>query len=168
MEGFENFIGFNPLTALFTLLNMVITFLILKKFLFKPVNKMIADRQQEIDDLYRDAETAKLEAETRRQDYETQLSQAKQTSAELVRTATAEANQRSDEILRQARQEANALREKAAADIALEKKKALNEAKGDISGLAMDIAEKVVQKQLDRDAQQELIEGFIRQLGVEQ
>ena len=52
MSGFENFIGFNPWTALFTLLNMVITFLILKKFLFKPVNKMIDDRQKEIDGLF--------------------------------------------------------------------------------------------------------------------
>ena len=59
MEGFESFIGVDFWTALFTLINFIVTFLILKKLLFKPVKKMIDDRQQEIDDLYADANAAK-------------------------------------------------------------------------------------------------------------
>ena len=51
MTGFESFVGVNPWTALFTFCNMLITFAVLKKFLFKPVKKMIDDRQQEIDTL---------------------------------------------------------------------------------------------------------------------
>ena len=60
MEGFESFVGVNFWTALLTLCNMIITFLVLKKFLFKPVKKMIDDRQQEIDGLYADASHAKM------------------------------------------------------------------------------------------------------------
>ena len=59
MTGFESFVGVNPWTALFTFCNMLITFAVLKKFLFKPVKKMIDDRQQEIDTMYADADAAK-------------------------------------------------------------------------------------------------------------
>ena len=165
MGQFENFIGFNPWTALFTLLNLVLTFLILKKFLFKPVTKMIDDRQREIDELYADANTAKQDAESMRDDYTRKLSEAKETSAQIVAEATQEANRRSDEIIRQARQDADALRQKAGADIDLEKKKALNEVKGDISRIALDIAGKVVERELDEKDQERLIEGFLRQMG---
>ncbi len=165
MSGFENFIGFNPWTALFTLLNLVVTYLILKKFLFKPVNKMIDDRQKEIDDLYADAEQTKRQAEDLKADYDHRLSEAKQTSAELIQNATQDANRRSDEIIRQARGEADAIRNKAMSDIALERKKAINDVKGDISRIAMDIAEKVVEKKLDAADQDRLIEGFLRDMG---
>ena len=165
MSGFENFIGFNPWTALFTLLNLVLTFLILKKFLFKPVNKMIDERQKEIDDLYADAAGAKTEAENLRADYTRKLAEAKDTSAQILSDAAREANLRGEEILRQARADADALREKAGADIELERKKALNDVKGDISRIALDIAEKVVERELDKKDQERLIEGFLRDMG---
>ena len=165
MSGFENFIGFNPWTALFTLLNLVLTFLILKKFLFKPVNKMIDDRQKEIDELFAEAEDAKKMAENMRADYDRKLAEAKESSAKSISEASHEANRRSDEIIRQARLDADALRQKADADIALERKKALNDVKGDISRIAMDIAEKVVERELNTDDQERLIDGFLRDLG---
>lgn len=167
MEGFENFIGLNPWTALFTLCNLVITFLILRKFLFKPVKKMIDSRQKEIDDLYADADAAKSEAEAMRSDYEQKLLEARQTSAEILRQAQSDADAKGEEILRQARSDADALRDKARSDIALEKKKALNDIKSDISQIALDIAEKVVEKEINAADQQALIEEFIRNMGDE-
>ena len=62
MTGFESFVGIDPWTALFTFCNMMITFAVLKKFLFKPVKKMIDDRQAEIDTMYADADAAKQKA----------------------------------------------------------------------------------------------------------
>ncbi len=165
MAQFENFIGFNPWTALFTLLNMVLTFLILKKFLFKPVNKMIDERQQEIDGLYADAAGAKSEAERLRADYTRKLAEAKDTSAQILSDATREANLRGEEILRQARADADALREKAGADIELERKKALNDVKSDISRIALDIAEKVMERELDEKDQERLVEKFLQDMG---
>ena len=165
MQGFEQFIGFNPWTALFTLINLVITFLILKKFLFKPVKKMIDDRQQEIDGLYAEADTKIAEAEAMQKDYAAKLEGAKEESAELLRSARASAQQQSDEIVRSAKDEASAIKQKAMNDIALEKKKALNEVKDDISGIALEIAEKVVQKELKPDDQSALVDEFIEKMG---
>ena len=165
MTQFENFIGFNPWTALFTLLNLVLTFLILKKFLFKPVNKMIDDRQKEIDEIYADAEDAKTKAAELKQDYDRKMQQARAESAQIIQSATTEANRRGDEIVRRARLDADAIRTKATNDVELEKKKALNEVKSDISRIAVDIAEKVVEKKLDVSDQDRLIDDFLRDIG---
>ena len=167
MEQFENFIGFNPWTALFTLLNLVLTFLILKKFLFKPVNKMIDDRQKEIDDLYADANAAKEKAASMEADYTQRLAEAKDASAQIIAEATQEAHRRRDDIIIHAQTDADAIRNKARADIELERKKALNDVKDEISRIAIDIAEKVVEKELDASDHDRMVEDFLRRMGDE-
>ena len=167
MQGFENFIGFNPWTALFTLLNLVLTFLILKKFLFKPVNKMIDDRQKEIDDLYADANAAKEKAASMEADYTQRLSEAKDASAQIIAEATQEAHRRRDDIIIHAQTDADAIRDKARADIELERKKALNDVKDEISRIAIDIAEKVMEKEMDASDHDRMVEDFLRRMGEE-
>ena len=76
MEGFESLVGMDFWTALLTLCNMIITFAVLKKFLFKPVKKMIDDRQQEIDHLYADADNSKAQAEALQAQYAAKLKAA--------------------------------------------------------------------------------------------
>ncbi len=165
MEGFESFIGVDFWTALFILLNTVALFLVLKHFLFKPVKKMIDDRQQEIDGLYKDAETAKADADAMQAEYRQKLSAAQQTSERLVKEAVARGQSREEEIIRKANQEASAILDKAAADIAMEKKKAVNDAKDEISGIAMAVAGKIVGRQLNDADQADLIDHFINELG---
>ena len=165
MEGFENFIGFNPWTALLIFCNFILTFLILKKFLFKPVKKMIDERQQEIDDLYAEGEAKRQEAEQLHAQYEEQLANARAESQQLLREANSSAQSQREEILREAKQEAGAIRDKAAADIELEKKKARNDVKDELSAMAVEIAEKIVAKELNASDQQELVEAFIRDMG---
>ena len=165
MEGFESFIGVDFWTALFILLNTVALFLVLKHFLFKPVKKMIDDRQQEIDGLYKDAETAKADADAMQAEYRQKLSAAQQTSERLVKEAVARGQSREEEIIRKANQEASAILDKAAADIAMEKKKAVNDAKEEISGIAMAVAGKIVGRQLNDADQADLIDHFINELG---
>ena len=165
MSGFENIVGVNPWTALFTFCNMLITFFILKKFLFKPVKKMIDDRQKEIDGLYTDADNAKKEALALEAEYRSHLDNARQERDEILRDATVRAQKREQEILDSARADADAMREKARTDIAQERKKAINEIKDDISGIAIDIAAKVTEKEIDEKQHEVLIEEFIRKMG---
>ena len=163
--GFEELLGVNPWTALFTLANTVALFLVMKKFLFKPVMKIIEERQQEIDGMYKDAGEAKEQAQALQAEYQEKLSAAQETSERLVKEAVARGQHREEEIIRQANQEASAILEKASADIALEKKKAINEAKDEISDIALAIAGKVVGRELNNDDQSELIDHFINELG---
>ena len=165
MPGQEGFISFNTWTALFILLNTVTMFLVLKKFLFKPVLKMIQDRQQEIDDMYADADKAKTDAKLMQEEYRQKLSAATATSEKIVKDAVARGQSREEEIIRQANREADAIRDKAAADVSREKRKAVNDAKDQICVIAMDIAGKVVGRELNADDQSQLVDSFIAELG---
>ena len=142
MQNFESIVGVNFWTALFTLCNMLITFLILKKLLFKPVKKMIDDRQKEIADQYAEAERRRQEAE----------------QAKL-------AHRQERDILNAAREEAKAITAKAHSDIRQERRKVFNEMKTEISDIAIEIAEKVTEKEIDSDKHRELIDSFIDQIG---
>lgn len=163
--GPGEFLNINFFTALFTLGNTIALFLVLKHFLFQPVMKMIEDRQKEIDDLYADAGSAKQSALALEQSYQEKLSAAAETSERIVKEAVLRGQAREEEIIQAANAEAAAILDKAAADIAQEKKKAVNDAKNEISGIAMAIAEKVVGHQLTAADQSRLVDAFIDGLG---
>ena len=165
MGTFESFIGVNFWTALFVLLNTLAIYFVGKKFLFGPVMQLIADRQAEIDGMYSDAGKAKADAQAMEAEYKQKLSAAQATSERLVKEAVDRGHHREEEIIRQANAEADAIREKAAADIAQEKKKAINDAKDEISDLAMAIAGKVVGRALNDADQAALVDHFIDELG---
>ena len=165
MGQFEAFVGVNFWTALFILLNTLVIFFVAKKFLFGPVMNIIEKRQQEIDGMYSQAGAAKETAEKLQSEYEEKLSQAAVTSERLVKEATVRAQGREEEIIREANQRAEAILAKASADIAQEKKKALNDAKDEISVIALAIAGKVVGRELDDADQAKLVDSFIEELG---
>lgn len=162
---FESFLGVNPWTALFVLLNTLTIYFVAKKFLFAPVMNIIESRQKEIDGLYESAGNARAEAEALRDAYQEKINDAKAASEKIVKEAVARGQSREEEILRKANDEAEAIRNKASADIAMEKKKAINEAKDEISGLALAIAGKVVERELKESDQAQLIDQFLNNLG---
>ena len=162
---FESFLGVNPWTALFILLNTLTIFFVAKKFLFKPVMKIITERQQEIDNLYADAGAAKEQARQLQESYQQKLSAAQETSDRIVKEAVARGQSREEQIIRDANAQAAAIMDKASRDIAQEKKKAINDAKNEISGIAMAIASKVVERELGEEDQSGLIDRFINELG---
>ncbi len=165
MGQFEAIIGVNFWTALFVLLNTLTIFFVGKKFLFKPVMEMIQSRQKEIDEMYAQADFARSSARSMEEEYRAKLDAASETGERMVKEAVARGQAREQQIIRQANAQAEALREKATADIALEKKKALNDAKDELSEMALAIAEKVVGRQVRDADQQRLVEDFIAGLG---
>ncbi len=165
MGQFESFIGVNFWTALFVLLNTLAVFFVARKFLFKPVHKLITDRQNEIDGMYADAGRAKADAQEMAAEYQRRLADAQATSERLVKEAVVRGQNREEEIVRQANAEASAILSKAAADAQQEKKKAVNDAKDEITEMAMAIASKVVERELSAADQSALVERFIDELG---
>ena len=163
MTGFESFVGINPWTALFTFCNMLITFSVLKHFLFEPVKKMIDDRQNEIDTMYADADAAKQKAAALETEYQAHLQSIKDERDAMLREATRRAQKREEEIVGEAKTEAANIRAAAEADIAQERKKAVNDLKND--GMAVEIAGKVVEREIKQQDHQALIDEFIQNVG---
>ena len=165
MGEFQSFIGVDLWTGLFTLLNFLAVLIVGKRFLWGPVMKIIKDRQNEIDEMYDKASKAEEEAEAMRAEYTEKLDEASDKAERLVKEAMVRGQAREEEIIRQANIEADNIRAKAHADIAQEKKKAINDAKDEISVIALAVAGKVVGRTLDGNDQAVLVDQFIDELG---
>lgn len=165
MEGFESLVGVNFWTALLALLNMIITFAVLKKFLFKPVKKMIDDRQQEIDGLYANAGNAKAQAEALQAQYDARLKSANAEGDRIIQNATRQAQEREEAIVREAQEKAARTMERAHAQVEQEKKQAMNDLKDQVSGMAIGIASAVLEENVDKRKHAKLIDSFIENLG---
>ena len=165
LAEFETFVGINFWTMLFAWCNLLILYLVLKKILFKPVKNMIDERQREVDDIYSDAERAKSEAETLKNEYEEKLFSAKEESEELLKNAQRRAALKEEEILTDARKEASRILERADEQIELEKKRILNEVKDEVSGMAINIASAVIERDVSEDEHRKLIDSFIDGVG---
>ena len=165
LDAFESFVGVNVWTMLFAWCNLLILYLFLKKILFVPVKKMIDSRQQEVDDMYSNAESAESEANAMKAEYEAKLESANAESEEILRTAQRRAVLKEEEILKDATVEATRIRERAREEIALEKKQMLSDIKDEVSGMAVDLASAVIGREVSKSEHEKLIDSFIDELG---
>ena len=166
MTGFESFVGVNPWTALFTFCNMLITFAVLKKFLFKPVEQMIDDRQQEIDTMYADADAAKQKAADLEKEYADHLQSIKDERDTMLREATARAQKREEEIVNEANQKAAEIKARAEENIERDKQRAVNDIKDEISDIVIMAASKVVEKEISAKDNEAIIADFLQNVGT--
>ena len=165
MNGTLEFISIDVWRMLIHIANLLILMLLLKKFLFKPVQKILAKREEEIKNTYAHADEARTQAEAMREEYTERLSNAKQEAAEIVRDATLRAQTKSDEILENAKTKAMGTLKKAEEDIAREKQKVATELQHDISDIALTLASKVVEREVNGEVHKELIDDFIKNVG---
>lgn len=164
-DAFESFVGVNVWTMLFAWCNLLIIYLFLKKILFKPVKNMIDSRQKEVDDMYSGAESAEADAKAMKAEYEKKLSLANEESEQILRAAQRRALLKEEEILKEASVEAQRIRERADEEIELEKKRMLGEIKDEVSGMAIDIASMVIEREISGKEHERFIDSFIDELG---
>ncbi len=159
------FFTIDPDTIILTLLNTMILFLVLKFLLFDKVNKVLEDRKNDISTAYDNADKAQAQAEKLQLEYADRISNAKEESAQIITEATKKAQVRSDEIIAEARSEASSIMDKAYVEIEREKKKAVNEIKDEITDIAFEAAKLVVEKEINQQDNERLIEEFINNVG---
>ena len=165
MELYQALITLDGWTFLAQICNLMIQLVIFKKFLLKPIKQVIADRKAKADSEIADAQKLRTEAEAMKAEYEQNLQNARTEANQIVAAAQKTATARSEEIVGEARAQAAALKQKAEADIAQERKKAVNEVKDEIGGMAMEIASKVVEREIKEADHKDLIDEFIKNVG---
>lgn len=165
MPGTQALVAVNPITLIASICNLFIQLFIFKKFFWDKVIKVIDQRREAADQEIAQAKSSRSEADAMKAAYEQDMKDARDKADEIVMSAQKAATARSEEIISQARTTAAQIKEKASADIAMEKKKAINDAKDEISGLAMAIAGKVVERELNSEDHSEMINRFISELG---
>ena len=157
-------ISVNIWAILASLANLLILTLIVKRFLFKPVKKIVDARRAAIDNEYAQAKEARDQAEESRQNYEAAMAAAKQTSDQIIADATRTAEHRSNEIVAEARQKATDIRRQAEADAVLERRKAEDDMKHEIAEVSTQLTGKLLQREINEDDHKKLIDSFLNEL----
>ena len=165
MDLYQSLVTVNPVTLIAQICNLFIQLLVVKIFFLDKIKAILDQRREAADKQITDAEAAKAEAMAIKETYEKNMAESKAKADDLLMNAQRTANSRSEEIISQAQLAAAQIKSKASADIEMEKKKAINDAKNEISGLAMAIAGKVVERELNSADQSDLIDRFIDELG---
>ena len=165
MDLYQSLVTVNPVTLIAQICNLFIQLLVVKIFFLDKIKAILDQRREAADKQITDAEAAKAEAMAIKATYEKNMEQSKAKADDILMNAQRSATSRSEEIIGQAQAAAAQIKSKASADIEMEKKKAINDAKNEISGLAMAIAGKVVERELNSADQADLIDRFINELG---
>lgn len=158
-------ISVNIWDILISLLNLLLIFIIFKKFLYKPVRKVLDKRKEAIDSEYSEAEQAKLAAQNDRDTYEAKLRTAQDEADEMIKSAAKTADSRSAKILDDAKVKADGIIRQAHSEAQLEKQKAADEIKHEIADVSALLAEKMLEREINEEDHRGFIDSFIEGIG---
>ena len=160
----------NPLVQLdpglfiWTVLTFLLLLTVLAKFAWRPLLTMLDDRQRTIEDSLLSAEKARKELEGINQESESILSKAKTEAQGIVTDAKSAAEKLKQDIVAKAKQEADEQLEKAKNQIGVEKDKALMEIRKEVVDLSINVAEKIIKKNISKDDNATIIDESIKKL----
>jgi len=165
VDQYLGFFSVDVWTVIFTWVNMFILFTLVKKLLFKPVMKVLDQRDAEIKKIYDEANQANEKAVNLEKEYSEKMAQARDEAGEIIKQATLSAQRREQEIISDAQEKATIMTKRAEAEIAQERKKAYQEIKNEISDISVAIAGKMVQREITAKDHEALISQFIENVG---
>ncbi len=158
-------ISVNLWQILISLCNLLLIFLIIKKFLFKPVKKMIADRQAAVDEQLNAAIKDREAAAADKALWDEKMAAAQHEADTILEDATVNAKKRGDTIVAQAKEKADGMIKQAETQIDLERKKADAEIKDEIVTISTALAEKMLEREIKAEDHRQLISGFLQEIG---
>ena len=153
------------LNLVWTIINLVVLYLLLKHFLIGPVMNVMEQRRQMIEDGFKNVQTAQDDANRLKQEYETALSGAKQESVQLIEDARKNAKAEYDRIINEAGEKADTMLESAKETVRAEREQTMKELKSQIAGLAAASAAKIISGNADEKESQDLYDQFLKEAG---
>ena len=153
------------LNLVWTIINLVVLYLLLKHFLIGPVMNIMEQRKLMIEEGFRNAQTAQDDANRLKQEYETALSGAKQESVQLIEDARKSAKAEYDRIIIEAGEKADTMLESAKESVRVEREQTMKELKSQIAGLAAASAAKIISGNADEKESQDLYDQFLKEAG---
>lgn len=161
-------ISVNLWQILVSLLNLLLLYLLFKFFLFKPVKKMLAKRQAELDERYNAADEAKRAAEEDRLFWDEKIGTVKAETDEMIKKAQDSAKRQGDTIVSKAKEQADGIIRQAETQAQLEMKKAEDGIKREIVEVSTALANKLLEREINADDHRSLIDSFIEKIGDEE
>ena len=160
----SDIISVNLWQIVVSLLNLPIIFLILKRFLFKPVKKILKSRQDAVDERYAQAENAINDAEAKQAELTKRLENAQAEADNIIKDATITAERRREKIENEARENAESIIRQAKNEAELEKRKAESEIKEQIIVVSTALTEKLIEREINEEDHHKLIDSVISEM----
>jgi F-type H+-transporting ATPase subunit b len=142
----------------------VIIFFLMKKFAFPRIGQLLDDRAAAIQGKMEAADAQLAEAEQAKRDYEASIGDARGEAARIIDEAKAQAEQVRANLVEQAEQEAAAIRDRARTDAVAERERTLSELRSEVGVLSVELASRIVGKELDVSTHQALVDEYIQNL----
>ena len=149
----------------FTIINLVVLYLLLKKFLIKPVTNIMEERERQIADGLNQASNAREEAEVLKNEYEAALTGAREESMKIVEKAQVQAKAEYERIVKDAGAKADDMLDSAKANIEMEREQTMKELQSEIAGLAITAAAKIVSNKAENQGNQDIYNQFLGEVG---
>jgi len=155
---------FEPTSTVVTIIAFVLLFLALNKWAFKPLFGVMEKRRQLILEQMNSAETNRQQAEASMAEQKAALEEARKEAYAILEQARQTSTKQADEIVEAAKNEATRLKEDALKDIESEKNKAISALRTEVGGISVQIASKIIEKQVDEKAQAELVDKYLKEV----
>ncbi len=167
MSDFLDVISVNIWSIVISLCNLIILFLIIRHFLFKPVNKVLDERQSAIDTDYSNAKTALDNAKKTEDEWNAKITEADKCADGIIKEATEAADRRGDEIVAEAKKQADSIVDRARNEMELERRKSEETIKKQIADVSVAVAGKLLNREISEEDHHKIIDSFIDEIGEE-
>lgn len=167
MSDFLDVISVNIWSIVISLCNLIILFLIIRHFLFKPVNKVLDERQSAIDTDYSNAKTALDNAKKTEDEWNAKITEADKCADGIIKEATEAADRRGDEIVAEAKKQADSIVDRARNEMELERRKSEEAIKKQIADVSVAVAGKLLNREISEEDHHKIIDSFIDEIGEE-
>lgn len=157
-------ISVNIWQILISLANLVILFLLFKKFLFEPVKKVMAKRQEEVESRYDSASKAEADAMELKSEWETKMKSAEDEAGAIIKDAVDKADRRNEIMLYESREKAESIIRKAKAEAERDKADAQEYIKNEIVDVSTALSEQLLGREINMNDHKNLIDSFIDNL----
>ena len=153
------------INLVFTIINLLVLYLLMKKFLFGPIIKVMDVRKAMIDQQFAGAKEQEDQAKALKEQYEGALKSAREESFQIMEQARKEAKAQADKTVEDTQAKVSAMLAKAQEDINTERENAMRQMKDDVASLAMEAAGKIIGKNSGADQDLSLYDHFIEKAG---
>jgi F-type H+-transporting ATPase subunit b len=162
--AFFDAFGVDVPKLLFQVINFLLLLYLLNRFLFKPVLKLLDERESRIKKGLEDAEAAARDRELAQAEREAALDEARKEAQAMIARATKIADDSKAEILAEAKAQAEKVTARATEEITAEKDRAMAELRATVADLALEAASRLVRKEMDTPTQRKMVEDFLAEV----
>jgi F-type H+-transporting ATPase subunit b len=151
--------------VLFSLFTFVILLLLLRRFAWGPIVEQMRKRENHISNEIETAENHRQEAEKYLEEQRVEMEKAREEAQSIIETSRKTAQEQSKEIIRESHEEASRMKDNALADITREREQAVEALRAQVGQLSVLIATKIIEKELDEEEQEKLIQEYVQESG---